>query len=588
MSDHWLRNRILASSSSHAGSRRPLMRRRWALERLEDRVLLSNQSVFTVDSTTDTGAGSGSSGDIAYVIGLVNQNPNPAGSFIQFSPTVFDTPQTISVGQINLTETAGPVIIKGPGSGNLTLNGANIVASGVGVVQIGKGVTASLAGMTISGGDFGVDVGRSVAAGGGIANHGSLAINNCTISDNTLGAFNSEGGGIYNDGTLSITSSTISDNTCFSQGEGGGIYNSGSLSITGSAIGGNTAELSGGGIFNSGALVITASTIAGNSSGNRAGGIANEGNLTATDSTIEYNDVINQAVFTVFSSQNSTFGGGALNDGIMTLLDCTFAYNSASDGAGIYNDSDSLSMFNCTVAFNTATDAGSSSGPIAGSGAGIYANSNPGPPPAGMTPSVPVVLENTIVAQNPYSGVHGSWDQNLATAPGASFAASSSYNLIGAGNTGSGLLKNGLNHNQVGVDNPGLQGLGFYGGPTQTIELEPGSSAIDAGWNALDRGQLTDGRGPGYARISGGTVDIGADEFQNQSATIVTRLSLLWGSNDASQLEIERGGNLLPQGRTIDMPWLSINRFQVQFSELMVLTSADIRIQSAGESRMGR
>ena len=109
------------------------------------------------------------------------------------------------------------------------------------------------------------------------------------------------------------------------------------------------------------------------------------GQLTATDSTIEYNDVINQAVFTVFSSQNSTFGGGALNDGIMTLLDCTFAYNSASDGAGIYNDSDSLSMFNCTVAFNTATDAGSSAGPIAGSGAGsmpiqIRALRRPGSP----------------------------------------------------------------------------------------------------------------------------------------------------------------------------------------------------------------
>ena len=63
--------------------------------------------------------------------------------------------------------------------------------------------------------------------------------------------------------------------------------------------------------------------------------------------------------------------------------------------------------------------------------------------------------------------------------------------------------------------------------------------------------------------------------FRTSLPPIVTRLSLLWGSNNASQLEIEikHGGNLLPQGRTIDMPWLSINRFQVQFSELMVLTA---------------
>ncbi len=66
--------------------------------------------------------------------------------------------------------------------------------------------------------------------------------------------------------------------------------------------------------------------------------------------------------------------------------------------------------------------------------------------------------------------------------------------------------------------------------------------------------QLTDGRGPGYARIVSGTVDIGADEFQNQPAPIVSGFVVLWGSNDGSDLESERGGGLLPQGRTNVLP----------------------------------
>ncbi len=61
--------------------------------------------------------------------------------------------------------------------------------------------------------------------------------------------------------------------------------------------------------------------------------------------------------------------------------------------------------------------------------------------------------------------------------------------------------------------------LAFNGGPTQTHKLVAGSPALDAGDNALavdaDSNPLsTDQRGPGFPRISGGTVDIGAFELQ--------------------------------------------------------------------------
>ncbi|KXK19906.1 MAG: Na-Ca exchanger/integrin-beta4 [Chloroflexi bacterium OLB15] len=65
--------------------------------------------------------------------------------------------------------------------------------------------------------------------------------------------------------------------------------------------------------------------------------------------------------------------------------------------------------------------------------------------------------------------------------------------------------------------------LGYFsnwGGATNTIYLEEGSPAIDAGDDALvPSGITTDQRGSGYDRIAGGAVDIGAYEEQGAAAT---------------------------------------------------------------------
>ena len=70
--------------------------------------------------------------------------------------------------------------------------------------------------------------------------------------------------------------------------------------------------------------------------------------------------------------------------------------------------------------------------------------------------------------------------------------------------------------NQTGVNNPGLGPLADNGGPTQTMALLAGSPAIDTGPATVPSfaGNEFDQRGPAFARVSGGRVDIGAYEVQ--------------------------------------------------------------------------
>ena len=124
--------------------------RRWVLEALEDRLLLSgNPTIYTVNSTGNGTTGTGKSGTLPYVIGQANANTNTAGSEIEFDPTVFASPQTITLAStLVLSETAGPEVIDGPGASIVTVSGNNAVE----VFSVANGVTASLSGLTISGG----------------------------------------------------------------------------------------------------------------------------------------------------------------------------------------------------------------------------------------------------------------------------------------------------------------------------------------------------------------------------------------------------------------------------------------------------
>jgi len=125
---------------------------------LEDRVLLSGPTAYTVNLTTDSGTGSGNTGDLRYVINQANVDPNPSGSVITFSPTVFATPQTITLsptlGALDLSEAAGPEVIQGPGPSLVTISGGQ--ADGLfhvdSAAETATGTTATLSGLTIAAG----------------------------------------------------------------------------------------------------------------------------------------------------------------------------------------------------------------------------------------------------------------------------------------------------------------------------------------------------------------------------------------------------------------------------------------------------
>src|SRR5262249_11131804 len=96
-------------------------------------------------------------------------------------------------------------------------------------------------------------------------------------------------------------------------------------------------------------------------------------------------------------------------------------------------------------------------------------------------------------------------------------------NSIIAGNTGGDIHGNdggvdSTDHNFIGEEHPGvnpmLAPLADNGGPTQTMKLLPGSPCINAGDPNAPASDF-DQRGPGFPRVAGGNIDIGAYEASN-------------------------------------------------------------------------
>jgi hypothetical protein len=602
-----------------AGSLRRPCRRLAVLEGLEARTLLSGApTVYTVDSLSDTGTGSGNTGDLRYCIAQANTNPNTDGSLIQFDPSVFNASQLESIvvrSPLDLTGTAGPITIAAP-IGTVTgesqiegaledaveISGANAVAP----FDIGPGVTATFSGLVIlygvsaaNGGAVvntgtltlnGSVVGDSTAAGSGgaIQNNGTMTINDAYIAGNTAQASGGSGGGIANSGSLTISGSVIAANQVTGNaGLGGGIFSTGTLDVQDSAFEVNSVTGTGGfggGICNSGTLEVQSCAIINNSvSGGAGGGICNNSTGTVDVTLSAFSDnttgtptgaggaIVNAGQMAVADSEfdsntAGTYGGGIANifAGKLLISYCTLANNSAgSQGGGIENGA-TMQAVNLTIADNSVSTAAGGGGLFAGGGS--------------------TTIDNTIVASNS--------DTTGADDIAGTVLASSAYNLIARG--GAGVLTNGVNDNQVGVA-PDFDGsLSANGGVTETIALEYTSPEIDAGGNfpVVDpiSGQplATDQRGPGFVRANNGGIDIGAYELQPAT---VSAVSVRWGTAGLATLQTAADGlRLLPAGRNTDLPWTGIKGIIITFDEplgSLDFGSANVTVSGAGGVQYG-
>jgi hypothetical protein len=210
-----------------------------------------------------------------------------------------------------------------------------------------------------------------------------------------------------------------------------------------------------------------------------SGYFESQGTSSVHTTTFWRNSISNVGTFTFDrSTVSASDSNGILNAGSLTIVNSTI---SGSSGAGISIDTSeynpTLDMSNSTVAANTAdgVDFGS-----------------------GLTST----LRNSILAGNGGADCNGNF-------------ISGDYNLI-ENFTECGSVEGG--HDLTGVS-PKLRKLGFYGGPTQTMDLMPGSPAINGGnpSGCMDSGgELIHIDQRGFPRPSprGGRCDIGAVEVQ--------------------------------------------------------------------------
>ncbi len=256
---------------------------------------------------------------------------------------------------------------------------------------------------------------------------------------------------------------------------------------------------------------MTDCVVSGNTAGGNGGGVWKiVGSLTATNSTIANN------------TAGGNGGGMFLNlDSGNTLTGCTVSGNTAVSGGGLRILGGTLT--NCTVSDNTASNSG-----------------------GGLLIGGAATIGNTIVSGN--------------TAPmnndigGSSIATDLGHNLFGAA-----LSATTSGPGNVYTDTPGLASLADNGGPTETMALLPSSPAIDAGSNALiaidpatGLPYTTDQRGVPFARVAGGTVDIGAYEAQALNLVVDTTADENDGNyapGDLSLREAVEAANAIPGAR---------------------------------------
>ncbi|MCA8988585.1 MAG: VCBS repeat-containing protein, partial [Planctomycetaceae bacterium] len=282
------------------------------------------------------------------------------------------------------------------------------------------------------------------------------------------------------------------------------------VSVTGGTASGFGGSDAGGAVRNNeGNLMVSHSRFSGNESG-FGGAIYSSGSDTVV--TIRHS--------TIDGNQAFVGGGIAMLAGTLEIDSSTISNNRAStDGGGLQSRSALVTIHQTTISGNQAMD---------GNGGGIYLLGSIG----GLTISQSTIFGNSVKATQTGGGISTNFDARLTLSGsivGGNYAGTvdtpsdldvvslevgSSYNLIADAATAGGLT-DGVDGNFVGVDISTVLDpvLSDNGGPTATHMLLEGSPAINVGDPALTDINLVDQRGPGFFRVWGGRIDLGAVEL---------------------------------------------------------------------------
>jgi hypothetical protein len=196
-------------------------------------------------------------------------------------------------------------------------------------------------------------------------------------------------------------------------------------------------------------------------------------------------------------------GGGLLNQGELIIEGVSLFHNQASGQGGAIDNRGRLYLVNSTLAWNGAEHGGAiaSSGSLAVVNATLYQNrAEQG---AALWSSGDLHLANSILAGDGADECHNQ----------GPLSAQSSHNLIHGQHHGCG--------RPILSEDPGLEGLGYFNGPTQVFPVGGNSPVVNLGLNeaALNAAgqRLTwDQRGNGDPRFASGFTDLGAFERQGQ------------------------------------------------------------------------
>jgi hypothetical protein len=342
------------------------------------------------------------------------------------------------------------------------------------------------------------------AASGQTSN--TCALLGCVLATN--GATNFGGGASF----ATLSNCTLTGNSAAGTG-GGGVY--GSL-LNDCTLAGNSTTGAGGGAFAS--ILSNCSLLANSSSGN-GGGVGG--------------GVISQCVL----AGNSALRGGAAfgTTGLpVSLVNCILTNNSAQYGGGVFAAAaNSCALSNCLIAANFATNYGG----------GIYGTAAN----ACIVNECRILANSAVVGGGVYAGPASSWILNSCLIASNSAANSAGGTLGGTlnnatvvGNSaavqGGGILQSTV-RNSVVFFNQASGGSNWYGGsltycctaplpagvgnitnapillsfPSGDFRLSSVSPCINSGFNLY----ATNGADlDGQPRVVGGTVDIGAYEFQ--------------------------------------------------------------------------